>query len=230
MQMEGQTMKTIITASFCWLMISQAAHADRHAEFLKAHYPHGIHELKTNSAKETITWDSQMLENDSVKRDTQTFKTHEDFKTAFVKMKLHTNAYSDISGMWDAAPKKEVHAEQNEALLKFIREQGYQESGFANLKKYYSPLGNHFIDPARADGNIRWTSQQIVGDRILRRDRLFASVEEFTKAFQEAKLDKQASISVHTPALKSKARRATGQTIVTFLKEAGYVKAGGVAN
>ena len=125
----------------------------------------------TDKASEKIVWDSTTLAGDEVKRETLTFANLDEFKAEFAKRELNKAAYIEIAGVWDHAAEPANNAQQNEALLKFIRANGYEEAGYANLKKYYRATGHLFIDPIRADGKITWSSSRIKGDRIERLQR-----------------------------------------------------------
>jgi len=98
-------------------------------------------------------WQSETLDNNQVKRETQTFPMVDDFSSNLVTRALDKSAYIEIAGMWDHASAPDTDAKRNEGLLKAIRDKGYEEAGFANLKKYYGPEGHHFIDTIRADAD-----------------------------------------------------------------------------
>ena len=200
------------------------------ADMYRTHYPHGVHKLRTDKAGDKIVWDSTTLAGNDVKRETLTLVNLDEFKAEFAKRGLDKAAYIEIAGVWDHAAEPATNAQQNEALLKFIRANGYEEAGYANLKKYYRASGHHFIDPIRADGRITWRSSEIKGDRIERLKREFASVDEFKNAFLEAKLDKQTAIEVHARAVKFEGATARAQAIIEFLRGEGYAAAGGVSN
>lgn len=215
-----------------WIALAgvDAAGASGEAELMKKHYPHGIHKLKTDKASDSITWASETLDNDSVKRETLNFVTLDEFKVAFLKARLHKAAYIEIAGVWEQSVFAKTNPRQNEALLGFIRANGYEESGYASLKKYYRPSGHHFVDAIRSEGTVLWSSSQIKGDRIIKQKREFASVEEFKKAFSDAGIDKQAEIDVHVRAVKFEGATARTNAILEYLKAEGYKSVGGVSN
>lgn len=218
------TIMGIIVAGIGWVFGSPEA------DMLRAHYPHGVHKLQTDKGSEKITWDSEVLAGDGVKRETLTFANLDEFQAAFLKANLNQAAYIEIAGMWNHAEYPKTSETQNEALLRFLRGKGYQEAHYTNLKKYYNANGHHFVDAIRDDGKILWSSSRIEGDRVIGQKREFASVEEFKKAFREAKLDKQTQIEVHARSVKYEGATARALAILEFLRAEGFVSAGPVSD
>jgi hypothetical protein len=203
---------------------------DAYAGLLKTHYPYGVHKLRTQTNDASIVWQSETLDNNQVKRETQTFSTLNDFRSNLVIKALDKSAYIEIAGMWDHASAPDTDAKQNEALLKTLRDLGYEEAHFANLKRHYGPEGHHFIDTNRADGKIAWTSSVIQGNRKVVTKREYASLEDFKAGFLAAKLGKATSIEVHCRPVKIEGATARSTAIVEFLHQQGYDKAGGISN
>ena len=203
---------------------------DPYATMLKRHYPHGIHKLRTNTNDTSIVWQSETLDNGKVTRSTQEYHSLNDFTTALLARALHKKAYIEIAGMWEHTSAPDTDGKLNEALLRVLRDNGYEEAGYANLKKHYGPNGNNFVDAIRDDGKILWTSSVIDDDRLIRRTRRFNSVDEFKKAFLNAKLHKTAAISVHLRPVKFEGAYARAEAILDFLRQNGYDKAGGASN
>ena len=200
------------------------------ADLYRAHYPHGVHKLRTDKASEKITWDSTTLAGNDVKNEKRAFANLDEFQAEFAKRGLNKAAYIEIAGVWDHAEEPATNPQQNEALLKFLRANGYEEASFASLKKYYGATGHHFIDPIRADGKITWGSSRIKGDRVVRVQREFASVDEFKNAFREANVDKQAEIEVHARSVTFEGATKRAVEILEFLHGEEYTAAGPVSN
>jgi hypothetical protein len=203
---------------------------DAYAGLLKTHYPHGVHKLRTNTNDSSIVWQSETLDNNQVRRETQTFPTLNDFRSNLVTRVLDKSAYIEIAGMWDHASAPDTDEKRNEALLKTLRDLGYEEAHFASLKRHYGPEGHHFIDTIRADGKIVWTSSVIQGNRKVVTKREYASLKEFEAGFLAEKVGKETAIEVHCRAVKIEGATARSMAIVEFLHQKGYDKAGGISN
>lgn len=218
----------ILTACLLGAIASPASAKDPYAELLKRHYPHGIFKLRTTAS--SIEWKSETLENGKVQRGTETFHSIDEFQTALVALKLHKNAYIQIAGIWDHDAAPDTDEKMNEAVLQVLRAKGYQEAGYANLKKYYGPDGHHFVDAIRADGTILWTSSTIRADRVVSTRLTVASLDEFKQAFTDANIGKAAAIEVHLRAVKDQAAYARAEAVLKFLQQQGYKKAGAVSD
>ena len=123
---------------------------DGYAGLLKTHYPHGVHKLRADTNDSSIVWQSETLDNNQVRRETLTLATLNDFSSNLVTRALDKSAYIEIAGMWDHASAPDTDEKRNEALLKTLRDMGYEEAHFANLRRHYGPEGHHFIDTIRA--------------------------------------------------------------------------------
>lgn len=203
---------------------------DFRAEMLKRHYPHGIHKLRTNKNDASIIWRSETLSDGEVIRLTQTYASPNDLKTALRTKALHKKAYIEIAGMWDHDSAPDTDERNNEAVLRVLREKGYEEARYANLKKYYGPHGHHFIDAIRADGKILWTSSTIQMKRVIHTKRELASLEEFKKIFLAAKVGKTAQIEVHLRPVKFEGAYARAAASLKFIRQEGYERAGEISN
>lgn len=199
-------------------------------EFLQRCYPHGIHHLRTNTNDDTIVWQSETIDKNQVKRETNTYPELNDVKSNLVTRALDKSAYIEIAGMWDHASAPDTDEKRNEALLKTLRDLGYEEAHFASLKRHYGPEGHHFIDAICADGQIVWTSSVIQGNRKVVTKREYASLKEFEAGFLAEKVGKETAIEVHCRAVKIERATARSMAIVEFLHQKGYDKAGGMSN
>ncbi len=203
---------------------------DGRARMIKRLYPHGIHKLRTNKKDASIVWQSETLGDDEVVRSTKKYSSLDEFKMALQERALHKEAYIEIIGMWTPSFPTDTDKQTNEAVLRLLRDEGYEEARFANLKKYYSPHGHHFINALRADGKIRWTSSTIAMGRVMYTSREFTSLDAFKTAFLNAKLDKSTRIEVHGRRTTVEAAIVRSAAILEFLSNEGYEKAGPILN
>jgi len=188
------------------------------------------HESFTITARdEGITLDRRSLEEGEARQQVRRFDTVAAFLAAFDELEVHRDASIEIRGIWDREAA-EIDREAAEAILEKLRQRGYEESAFRNLKRYYGPAGNHFVEPYGADGAITWRSSVIVDRRIERRVRSFESIAAFERGFFAAEIPTEAEIEVHAPLLKDPAETAKSQRILRFLATHGYAEAGPISN
>lgn len=196
-------------------------------DMIRRRYPHGIHKLKAVKPNGAIVWKSDVALGKQVIVTTCEFDDFAGFRERFLAARLHKDAYLQIEGLW--SPKNGTDSEVAEQLLKALRDNGYEEASFKNLKRYH-PRGHHFVDAIRSDGKIVWTSQQIDKNRIKRETREFGSLDEFKRSFVAHVMDKQTDVEVHIRTVKFEGAFETAQAILKFLNDAGFKSAGGVSN
>src|SRR4051794_6115106 len=97
------------------------------------------------------------------------------------------------------------------------------------MRRYY-PHGWNLVDAIRPDGKILWKSQVRDGDKVNAESRVFASLEDFKKAVKAAKIDKAAAFEVHLRMKIDRGRYQRAETILKFLREEGFKKAGPISN
>ncbi len=113
-----------------------------------------------------------------------------------------------------------------------LEEQPATKEEIARFEKFY-PHGFHFVDAIRYDDKILWNSKEIKDRKFVLKAQLFKTVDEFQREFLKARADKRASIDVRLPAVNPELLGEAykrGRTILEFLRDKGYDKAGGVSN
>ena len=99
-------MRTLLAIISLVMASNRTTIASPEADMLRAHYPHGVHKLRTDKAGEKITWDSEVQAGGDVKRETRTFANLDAFKAAFTNQALNKAAYIEIAGMWHDKPAR----------------------------------------------------------------------------------------------------------------------------
>lgn len=151
------------------------------------------------------------------------FPNIDTFKTAFLKENIKKDTFITIAGMWDYPIDTERNEKLNEALLSFIRENGYEESLFkitATGNSMHRHISVSYIY-WKSKSKIRWRSSQVIGDRIVRGGRDLSSLDDFKDDFGEGKIDKQTEITV-SYYKDNFASTETAKTIFKYLQEEGY--------
>lgn len=99
----------------------------------------------------------------------------------------------------------------------------------------HSPDGHHFINTALTGGKVEWDSREVRIWYVRKRSREFQTLNEFKGVFLRESPDKQATISIHHPALKLDTREGKEshertEAIHAFLVENDYENAGFVSD
>ena len=99
----------------------------------------------------------------------------------------------------------------------------------------HSPYGHHFINTALTGGKVEWDSREIRIWYVRKRSRELQTLNEFKDVFLRESPDKQATISIHHPALKldkkeGRESHERAEAIRAFLVENDYENAGFVSD
>jgi hypothetical protein len=93
---------------------------------LHRYYPHGFHFVDTIRPDGKIVWTTKEVVQDKVKAETHEFASLDEFKKAFTKAKVNKKASVEVH-LRDS--KLEGAYERAEAILKFLRAEGYEKAG-----------------------------------------------------------------------------------------------------
>ena len=99
----------------------------------------------------------------------------------------------------------------------------------ARLQKFY-PHGFNFVDTIREDGQIRWSSQQVVAGKVVAREWTVETLEMFQALVQAEKPDKRAAFEVHVRSVKWPGATERAAAILQWLRDQGYTKAGPISD